>query len=144
MLRPASPLLLLILFACTLDTPDPHALRSEIESVEAAFAASVAEHGIHQGFLEFAADDAILIRNSRATEGKAAIGTRFAQSSDAGQKLTWSPRKIEVARSGELAYSFGDFVFISLDSIGQADTLNGNFCTIWKKQTDGTWKYVVD
>jgi len=131
--------------ACTTGFPNSQKVKSEIKAVEAAFNASVAEKGIHQGFLEFAADDAILIRNSLAIEGKAAIAARNAQSSDAGQKLTWSPRKIEVAQSGELAYSFGDFVYVSAaDSLGKMDTLTGNFCTIWKKQPDGTWKFVVD
>lgn len=138
--------LFLVFFAgCTSQSFDPQKLRSEIEAVEAAFNASVAEHGIHQGFLEFAADDAILIRNSQAIEGKAAIAARNANSSDAGQQLMWTPRKIEVAESGELAYSFGDFVYVSApDSLGKMDSLTGNFCTIWKRQPDGEWKFVVD
>lgn len=137
--------LVFLLASCTPKLSDPQKLKAEIESVEAAFNASVAENGIHQGFLEFAADDAILIRNSQAIEGKAAIAARNAKSSDTGQQLMWSPRKIEVAQSGELAYSFGDFVYVSaIDSLGKADTLTGNFCTIWKRQPDGNWKFVMD
>lgn len=135
---------LLVIVSCTENMPDTTKIRAEIESVEADFNAAVAEHGIHQGFLEFASDSAILIRNSQATIGKAAIAARFAQSSDAGQQLFWTPRRIEVARSGELAYSFGDFSFIRQDSTGTPDTLTGNFCTIWKKQKDGRWRFVVD
>lgn len=139
-----SLLIVFVLLACTSQNPDLQMLKAEIEVVEAAFNASVAAKGIHQGFLEFAADDAILIRNAQATEGRTAIAARFGQSPDTGQKLTWAPRKIEVAASGELAYSFGDFIYIASDTLGQADTLTGNFCTIWKKQADGSWKFVVD
>jgi ketosteroid isomerase-like protein len=123
---------------------DPDTLKAEIKTVEAAFNASVAKNGIHQGFLEFAADDAIMIRNSQATEGKPAIAARFTKSSDVGQRLTWAPRKIEVSRSGDLAYSFGDYTYMASDSLGHIDTLTGNFCTIWKRQPDGMWKFVVD
>lgn len=132
------------LVACTAKSPDPDALKAEIVAVEAAFNASVTQNGIHHGFLEFAAEDAIMIRNSQATEGKPAIAARFGKSSDTGQKLTWSPRKIEVAQSGELAYSFGDFTYMATDSLGDVDTLTGHFCTIWKRQPDGSWKFVVD
>ncbi|MBK8501003.1 MAG: DUF4440 domain-containing protein [Saprospiraceae bacterium] len=137
-------LLLFALLACTCQSPDPQMLKAEIEAIEVAFSTSVADKGIHQGFLEFAADDAILIRNARATEGKTAIADRFGQRSDTGQTLTWAPRKIEVAASGDLAYSFGDFVYAAADSLGKTDTLTGNFCTIWKRQADGSWKFVVD
>ncbi|MCB0669614.1 MAG: DUF4440 domain-containing protein [Saprospiraceae bacterium] len=130
--------------ACVREAPEASEVREEIRMVESAFNAAVAEKGIHQGFLDFAADDAILIRNSQAIEGKAAIASHYSKSSDTGQILTWSPRKIEVARSGELAYSFGDFTYIIQDSLDHRDTLTGNFCTIWKMQPDGSWKFVVD
>lgn len=134
----------IVMGACVSEAPDASKVREEIRMVESAFKAAVAEKGIHQGFLDFAAEDAVLIRNSQAIEGKAAIASHYSKTSDRGQILTWSPRKIEVARSGELAYSFGDFTYIIQDSLDHRDTLTGNFCTIWKKQSDGNWKFVVD
>lgn len=135
---------LITLQYCTGPAPSQDQLISEIKQIETAFMESVAENGIHQGFLEYAADDAILIRNSKAVEGKNAIAEGFGQRSDSGQKLTWSPRKVEVAQSGELAYSFGDFQYMALDSLGNEQTIKGNYCTIWKRQQNGAWKFVMD
>lgn len=135
---------LITLQYCKEPVPDQNQIAAEIRQVEADFMKSVAENGIHNGFLEYAAEDAILIRNSQALEGKKAIADRFSKSTDSGQQLTWSPRKVEVARSGELAYSFGDFIFVSVDSLGQEQTLRGNYCTIWKKQVNNEWKFVFD
>jgi len=137
-------IVLFLILGCQTEGLEPGELKSQIEETERAFAQMASEAGIHEAFLKYAADEAILIRNSRAVEGKPAIAEYFSQHTDEGQTLVWEPRKIEVALSGDLAYSFGDFTFTQIDSAGINQTLKGNFCTIWKRQPDGKWKFVVD
>jgi len=135
----------LLLAGCTSSPPnDTAAVREEILQTEHAFARMADVEGIGKAFIAFAADEAILIRNSKAIEGKEAIMEYFAQRPDSGQTLSWEPRKIEVAASGDLAYSFGDFTYTRTDGSGERQVLEGNFCTIWKRQPDGSWKYVMD
>jgi len=53
--------------------------------------------------------------------------------------LTWKPVFTEVAASGDLGYSWGNWKFVLPDTV-----VYGNYITIWKKQTDGSWKMTFD
>ena len=52
--------------------------------------------------------------------------------------------KVEVARSGDLAYAQGTYEFTANDPKGAPVTDRGKFVVVWKKQTDGAWKVVAD
>jgi ketosteroid isomerase-like protein len=56
----------------------------------------------------------------------------------------WQATKIEVARSGELAYLSGSYEFTFKDASGKPTTDRGKFVEIVKKQPDGSWKCVND
>jgi len=53
-------------------------------------------------------------------------------------------KKIEVARSSDLAYQSGAYVVTTLDSKRHLVQSTGKFIVVWKKQGDGQWKAVVD
>jgi ketosteroid isomerase-like protein len=53
-------------------------------------------------------------------------------------------KKLEVARSGDLAYQSGTYVVTTLDGKGHPTQSTGKFIVVWKKQIDGKWKAVVD
>jgi len=52
--------------------------------------------------------------------------------------------KAEIARSGDLGYTYGNYEFITMDSLQKESKTYGNYVTIWKRQADGSWKYVLD
>ncbi len=52
--------------------------------------------------------------------------------------------RIEVARSGDLAYQQGTYVVTLPNERGQAAQSAGKFVVVWKKQSDGQWKAVID
>jgi len=56
----------------------------------------------------------------------------------------WKATKIEVARSGELAYLSGSYEFTFNDASGKPTSDRGKFVEIVKKQPDGSWKCVND
>jgi ketosteroid isomerase-like protein len=58
--------------------------------------------------------------------------------------VTWSPDFIDVSQNGDLGYTFGKYRWQSKDSAGKVNEFKGIFHTVWKKQNDGTWKYVWD
>jgi uncharacterized protein (TIGR02246 family) len=60
-----------------------------------------------------------------------------------GLSIDWKPTKIEVARSGELAYLYGAYR-LEWDGSGKRATDSGKNVEIWKKQSDGRWKCIVD
>jgi ketosteroid isomerase-like protein len=52
--------------------------------------------------------------------------------------------KIEVARSGDLAYQQGTYVSGMQDARGHVTKSSGKFVVVWKRQNDGKWKAVID
>ena len=57
--------------------------------------------------------------------------------------LAWQPSFAEVARGGDLGYTFGPWEF-KQDIKDQKPIAYGHFVTVWQKQSDGSWKFVVD
>ena len=56
----------------------------------------------------------------------------------------WKVTKVEVARSGDLAYVSGNYEFNEKDDGGKPITDKGKYLEVWKKQGDGNWKCVAD
>jgi ketosteroid isomerase-like protein len=118
--------------------------RREIAKAEKAFAELAAREGVGAAFLVFAAEDAVLLRGKRMISGKAEIEKYFASSPLSDVKLTWEPSFIDVAQSGDMAYTYGSYIFSAKDTAGAAMEETGIFHTVWKRQDDGSWKFVWD
>ena len=52
--------------------------------------------------------------------------------------------KVEVARSGDLAYEIGTFQESFKDDKGSPVNLVGKYVVVWKKQPGGQWKAIID
>jgi ketosteroid isomerase-like protein len=52
--------------------------------------------------------------------------------------------QIEVARSGDLAYQRGTYVATVQNERSQMTKSTGKFVVVWKKQSDGRWKAIID
>ena len=61
-----------------------------------------------------------------------------------GFALSFAPSKIEVAKSGDLAYDVGTFELKLNDAGGNPTTTMGKYVVVWKKQADGHWKAAAD
>lgn len=96
--------------------------------------------------LSFYSDDAIvLVPNSPLLNTKEQIRTLWTgMFSVPGFGGGWKPTKIEIARSGDLAYISGRYEISEVDPSGRPLTDTGNYLEIWRKQPDGNWKCVVD
>ena len=120
--------------------------KQEIRDTERDFAAMAKSEGIPAAFLAYAADSAVLMRNNSIVKGKIKMSEYFkAQPLDMSQlSLSWEPEFVDVARSGDLGYTYGPFVFSITDSTGVTRENKGIFHTVWKRQEDGSWKFVWD
>jgi ketosteroid isomerase-like protein len=63
----------------------------------------------------------------------------FANAHSEGLNYTWKPLGGDIAQSGELGYMYGIYS-IKQDTI----TEKGTYVSVWKKDKDGRWKYVLD
>lgn len=60
-----------------------------------------------------------------------------------GFHLEFSPRKIEVSKSGDMAYDTGTFELTVNDAQGNPTTTPGKYVVVWREQ-NGQWKAVAD
>jgi len=119
--------------------------KKEISDTEHAFATMAKEEGIPKAFLSFAANDVVLLRNNSLIIGKDNLRTSYEKSLTTGTgSLTWSPDFVDVSSSGDLGYTYGKYVYASMDSLGNSISHEGIFHTVWKRQHDGSWKFVWD
>lgn len=102
------------------------------------------KEGIPKAFIFFAAEDAVINRNNKLYEGKKAIQQYFDQLPPSEATLTWKPEFVDVAASGDLAYTYGPYNYSGINAAGDTIQSTGVFHTVWKKQTDGGWKFVWD
>ena len=118
--------------------------RQAIAKAEADFEKARAERGL-EGWLSFFADDtADFVRGEPFTFTKEAMRLHLQKSFDPADQLTWQPVKIDVAASGDLAYSLGTWQLKGKNPEGKDVTQTGKYITVWKKQKDGSWKVVAD
>lgn len=119
--------------------------KNEIAKAEKEFKMTVAEKGISAGFYHFA-DENATIKRERDTliTGRENIRNYYSHPKYKNAFVTWSPDFISVSESGDLAYTYGKYIWTIKDSIGSPKTFKGVFHTVWKRQSDGSWKYVWD
>ena len=109
--------------------------------LEAAFAQDAAQHG-HDAFLTYFAEDGVELNDGGGIVTKEEM--RKQPPWPEGASLTWTPVKADMAASGDLGYTYGNYVFKHKDKSGKLITDYGKYTSIWKKQKDGSWKVVVD
>jgi len=132
----------LILFAFSVSiraqtTNAPSDLQSLVEA-ERAFARTALDKGIREAFIANLADDGVLFR-PRAVAGKKWMEEHTSQPG----VLTWQPIFAFVSRAGDMGYTTGPWEYRE-KSVDDKPVAFGNFVTIWKKQSDGAWKVVLD
>lgn len=141
-------LLSLLFYSCKMKTT-PETIekwKTEILETEQNFAEAAIKEGISNAFLMYASEDAVLMRNNTLVIGKTAIKNHFENQSpkNTNVSLTWKPDFVDVAASGDLGYTYGKYMYSFTNSEGNTIETNGVFHTVWKRQLDGTWKFVWD
>jgi ketosteroid isomerase-like protein len=116
---------------------DRQAALDSLVAAEKAFAQMAAEKGTRDAFLAFLADDALVFQPD-PMNGKEAWKAR--QPSPA--VLSWYPVHSEVSLAGDLGFNTGPYDF--RQKAGEKPLVFGQFATIWARQTDGSWKAVLD
>ena len=92
------------------------------------------------------ADDATLVEPGASPSATAADRRKsvLALIRDPNFSLTFSADRVEVAKSGDLAYSRGPFTIRSTDKAsGKPVTSSGTYLTVWQKR-DNEWKALED
>ncbi|QYM79450.1 DUF4440 domain-containing protein [Horticoccus luteus] len=117
--------------------------RAELLQADEAFCTLAAHDGVRAAFLAYAAPDCIFLDTQPfALRGSAAVTARFREWKDG--KLTWKPAFAEVEPHGKLGYTWGTWLYEATSAGAETKRATGKYVTIWKRQPDGSWKYVLD
>ena len=130
-----------ILFSsCNSKQPDASKQAAEqIWTADTAMSNLATREGFYQALLKYADDSVIIPREGKLPMiGKSEVAKGWAEKSMI-KELTWKPIRAEASQSGEIGYSFGYAIYRGKDT-----TSYTNYCTVWKKQKDGSWKFVYD
>ncbi|MFT6849991.1 MAG: ketosteroid isomerase-like protein [Sphingobacteriales bacterium] len=123
---------------------DVESVKAQIVKTEKEFCQLAQDEGLEKAFITYADDGAVIMRNNQVIKGKENIAAYYAKSdTQMNSSLTWAPNFVAVAEAGDLAYTYGEYIFTKTDSTGSIES-KGTFHTVWKRQGDGTWKFVWD
>jgi ketosteroid isomerase-like protein len=114
--------------------------RALLLKIEAEFSKVSSSQGIEKAFRFNLADDARLFRENSFP----AVGKPAALAALSTQKgiLTWQPAMADIARSGDLGYTYGTYDLKA--SVSDQKPEHGNYVRVWKRPTNGRWKVVID
>lgn len=142
------PLTVLLVFAAPLtraaDSSARAKAKAEITATENAFSAMAQSKGLLVAFEHFAAPDVAFVdTDPRKWRGLEAVRQRLG-TTPADVKLIWSPLYCDVSDDGTLGYDYGRYELRRSGADGKEIVRGGFFLTIWKRQPDGSWRYVMD
>lgn len=120
--------------ATCLDPMDGSAARAAVMEADRTFDAMSADEGIAAAFAHHAADQALLLGPDAV--GPAAIAAVF---SDDQATLRWTPLHAGASAAGDLAWTAGEGVYET--AAGQRLS---KYITIWQRQRDGSWRWILD
>lgn len=131
--------LIAVLFSCKQNPPtEPIVLKD----IDIQFSEYSRTHGYQEAFVHFAAKDAVLLKNKMfPIEGVNEIEGFYAQRPDTNQ-LVWKPLFAKISEAGDLGYTYGTWEYFLKGEDTAAS--EGCYVTIWEKQVDGSWKFVLD
>ena len=116
----------------------------QVRAADTAFSARAQRVGTGRAFGEFAAENAqIFSTPGEFITGPRAISESFGPSGSSGA-LVWHPVAGDASQSGDLGFTVGNAVFTGQREDGGQVVRYSKYLTVWKKQRDGGWRYVVD
>ena len=119
--------------------------KAELIKTESDFYNATQERGWGQAFIDFADDSSTLLRqDAYPVIGKDAIVNLYKGKESDVLNLKWSPLKADVSKDGSLGYTYGNWIYTFKNKEGKEEKVYGNYVTIWKKQPNGKWKFVLD
>lgn len=139
--------LLFSIFSCSkkAEVVNSDIVKAEIFKAEDDFKNLSQSKGIAEAFYAFADENAVIKReNDTLIQGKENIKTYYSNPKFKNATVTWKPDFVDVSVDGTQAYTYGNYVWTVQDSVGNKKDFKGVFHTVWKKQKDGSWKYVWD
>ena len=133
-------IILIVILSCSKKSKSPAG--GILLQTDRDFSAMSVREGMFKAFLFYIAEDGVILRNnSFPAKGKENLATRFSGKTDTTSILSWEPLFEKISESGDLGYTYG--IHTNTDKM-TGEITRGTYITIWQKQEDGSWKFVLD
>ena len=134
---------ILLIFGCQFGV-DLKQERADLLQADWNFAKASIERGAAEAFNMYLADDAMQMPEGKEPViGRGKIYERM-KNSKTKYELQWEPQGGDVAKSRDLGWTWGKSTVIIQNEDGTAQKFYGKYLNVWKKQSDGSWKVLVD
>ncbi len=138
--------LLSLALVCQAQAADTQAAdEQKLRELDAQWSAAAGAKNVDKTVSYYSEDAVVLPPNSPSATTREAIRSAWKEMlTGPGAAISWKATKVEVAKSGDIAYVSGTYEETVNDASGTPIKDHGKYVEIFKKQTDGTWKAVVD
>lgn len=124
---------------------DTKAIEKAVRDLDAQWSGAAEARDVDKLVSYYADDATVLPAHAAIATTKEAIRSIFKNLLTVpGVALSWKAAKVDVAQSGEVAYSMGTYELTAPDDSGKPTIDRGKYVAVWKKQPDGKWKVVTD
>jgi len=137
----------MVLFATACNqSVDREAEAKAIQTNEAQWVQDFASKDPEKIVAHYTDDATLMTPGSPASSGKDAIRNGIKQMvADPAMSLKFQSSRVEVAKSGDVAYTQGTYTLTMTDpQTKQVINDHGSYVTTYRKEPDGTWKCVSD
>ena len=132
-----------VLISCDNFSPDVITEKQDTPQVlmdaDMAFSDMSRQVGIKKAFTEYMSQEGVLLRPEYPPIIGAEAIDYLSLVNDTGYVLSWKPSGGEIAKSGDMGFTYGEYTLKVEDAV-----INGTYVNVWKKQRDGAWKYVLN
>ena len=128
------------------DKVDTAAITAQLRQAEAKWNQAYAAHDAATLAGAYADDAALANPGAPLVTGLDAIRKETAAfAADPNLKVQFASDRIQVAASGDLAYTRGHYTMTMTDPATRKPAASsGSYLTVWRRQSDGGWKAVED
>jgi ketosteroid isomerase-like protein len=117
--------------------------RARVRAADSLFSDLSYRMGAAFAFANTIADDGTMFGSPMLVTGPKEVQEYFDTRGEPAS-LTWQPVFASVAASRDLGFTIGESVTTARGPSGAAVQRFGKYLTVWAKQKDDTWKFVVD
>jgi ketosteroid isomerase-like protein len=126
-------------------TTDSQAVEQHLRDLDIKWAKAAASKDVEQTIAYYSDDAIVFPPNATSAETKETIRNGWKEMlTSPGFVISWQPTRVEVGKSGEMAWVSGTYELTMNDANGKPINDRGKYLEVWEKQTDGNWKCAAD
>jgi uncharacterized protein (TIGR02246 family) len=120
-------------------------IEQTLRDLDAQWSAAAAAKDVDKTVSYYSDDAIVLAPNTAALTTKDGIRDIWKNLlTSPGATISWKVTRVEVAKSGDMAYVSGTYELTMNDAAGNPTNDRGKYLEVWEKKPDGKWKCGAD